>query len=260
MVAALWVSLHEWNLHLARCSGSGSTTTATCSPTRDAPASSCTRSTTSSATCRSSTSAGWRSRSRSTSSCAVAPAARRLLPARRHELGRRGARLAVAAQPRQRRRQHGARRRRHRRGPAGGPTRAWAMPSIILASAWKDLGFVMVILLAGLQSITRDLYEAARVDGAGWWRRLFARHAPAAVARDLLRVVISLINGFQVFDQVYVMTGRRPGRRRPGRRAADLRPHLPLRPGGRGIRAVVAALRRHPRSSPSSSSAASAGG
>lgn len=83
---------------------------------------------------------------------------------------------------------------------------AWAMPSVILASAWKDLGFVMVILLAGLQAIPRDLLEAAEVDGAGPWQRFRAITLPLLSPWTFFVIVISLINGFQVFDQVYVMT------------------------------------------------------
>jgi multiple sugar transport system permease protein len=95
-------------------------------------------------------------------------------------------------------------------GPGWWTDPAWAMPSIILASAWKDLGFVMIILLAGLQAIPQDLYEAARVDGAGWWSRL--RHVtwPMLSPTTFFVIVISLINGFQVFDQVYAMTGGGP--------------------------------------------------
>jgi multiple sugar transport system permease protein len=95
-------------------------------------------------------------------------------------------------------------------GPGWWTDPAWAMPSIIVASAWKDLGFVMVILLAGLQGIPQDLYEAARVDGAGWWSRLFHITLPMLSPTTFFVVVISLINGFQVFDQVYAMTGGGP--------------------------------------------------
>jgi multiple sugar transport system permease protein len=82
----------------------------------------------------------------------------------------------------------------------------WAMPSIILASAWKDIGFVMIILLAGLQSIPDDYYEAASLDGAG--RFALFRHITLPLLSPALFfvVVISLINNFQVFDQVWVMT------------------------------------------------------
>ncbi len=96
-------------------------------------------------------------------------------------------------------------------GPGWWTDPAWAMPSIILASAWKDLGFVMVILLAGLQAIDPELLDAARVDGAGWWRRLFSITLPLLSPATFFVMVISLINGFQVFDQVYAMTGGGPG-------------------------------------------------
>ena len=95
-------------------------------------------------------------------------------------------------------------------GPGWYTDPAWAMPSIILASAWKDLGFVMIILLAGLQAIPQDLYEAATVDGAGWWRRLVSVTLPMLTPSTFFVIVISLINGFQVFDQVYAMTGGGP--------------------------------------------------
>jgi multiple sugar transport system permease protein len=95
-------------------------------------------------------------------------------------------------------------------GPGWWSDPAWAMPSIIFASAWKDLGFVMVILLAGLQQINPDLYEAAELDGAGWWRRLISVTLPMLSPATFFVVVLSLINGFQVFDQVYVMTGGGP--------------------------------------------------
>jgi multiple sugar transport system permease protein len=95
-------------------------------------------------------------------------------------------------------------------GPGWWTDPTWAMPSIILASSWKDLGFVMVILLAGLQSINADYYDAAKVDGAGWWRRLFSITMPLLSPSTFFVIVISLINGFQVFDQVYAMTGGGP--------------------------------------------------
>jgi multiple sugar transport system permease protein len=95
-------------------------------------------------------------------------------------------------------------------GPGWWSDPAWAMPSIIIASSWKDLGFVMVILLAGLQAINPDLYDAAKVDGAGWWRRLFHVTLPLLSPSTFFVLVISFINGFQVFDQVYAMTGGGP--------------------------------------------------
>jgi multiple sugar transport system permease protein len=95
-------------------------------------------------------------------------------------------------------------------GPGWWTDPNWAMPSIILASAWKDLGFVMIILLAGLQAISPDMYDAAKMDGAGWWRRLFSITLPLLSPSTFFVLVISLVNGFQVFDQVYAMTGGGP--------------------------------------------------
>jgi len=82
----------------------------------------------------------------------------------------------------------------------------WAMPSIIFASAWKDLGFTMVIFLAGLQAIPEEYYEAAKLDGAGRWSRFRNVTFPLLSPASFFVVVISLINNIQVFDQVYVMT------------------------------------------------------
>jgi multiple sugar transport system permease protein len=95
-------------------------------------------------------------------------------------------------------------------GPGWWTDPAWSMPAIILASAWKDVGFVMVILLAGLQAVPEELYEAAKVDGAGPIRRLFSITLPMLSPSTFFVIVLSLINGFQVFDQVYAMTGGGP--------------------------------------------------
>jgi multiple sugar transport system permease protein len=91
-------------------------------------------------------------------------------------------------------------------GPGWYNDPVWAMPSVIIASAWKDLGFVMVILLAGLQSIPDEYYEAASVDGAGRWTRFRHITLPLLTPSLFFVLVISLINNLQVFDQVWVMT------------------------------------------------------
>lgn len=95
-------------------------------------------------------------------------------------------------------------------GPGWWADPGWAMPSIILASAWKDLGFVMIIFLAGLQAIPHDYYEAASIDGAGRWARFRSITLPLLSPATFFVVVISFINSFQVFDQVWVMTGGGP--------------------------------------------------
>ncbi len=96
-------------------------------------------------------------------------------------------------------------------GPGWWTDPDWALPSVVLASVWKDIGFVAVILLAGLQAIPRDLREAASLDGAGWWRQLRSVTLPLLSPSLFFVIVISLINGFQVFDQVWVMTEGGPG-------------------------------------------------
>ena len=95
-------------------------------------------------------------------------------------------------------------------GPGWWSDPAWAMPSVILASAWRDLGFVMVILLAGLQGIPEEYYEAASVDGAGRWTRFRRITLPLLSPSIFFVLVMSLINNLQVFDQVWVMTAGGP--------------------------------------------------
>lgn len=82
----------------------------------------------------------------------------------------------------------------------------WAMPAIILTSVWKDLGFVMVVFLGGLQAIPRDYYEAASLDGANAVERLRSITIPLLAPTTFFVGVISIINSFQVFTQVWVMT------------------------------------------------------
>ncbi|MBB6731462.1 carbohydrate ABC transporter permease [Cohnella zeiphila] len=82
----------------------------------------------------------------------------------------------------------------------------WAMPAVIMVAIWKNVGFNMVILLAGLQSISPSLYEAARMDGAGPLQRFWRITLPSLRQTLLFVVIISVIGSFQVFDQVYVMT------------------------------------------------------
>lgn len=91
-------------------------------------------------------------------------------------------------------------------GPGWWTSTAWAMPSVIIASAWKDLGYVMLILLAGLQSIPPEYREAAEIDGASKWQILRKITLPLLTPSTFFVLVISLINNFQVFDQFWIMT------------------------------------------------------
>ncbi len=82
----------------------------------------------------------------------------------------------------------------------------WAMPAIILLAVWKNFGYNMLILTAGLQSIPEELYEAAEVDGASAWRRFRSITLPGLAPTFLFVGVITMIGYFQLFAEPYVMT------------------------------------------------------
>jgi multiple sugar transport system permease protein/sn-glycerol 3-phosphate transport system permease protein len=82
----------------------------------------------------------------------------------------------------------------------------WSMPAVIIVYVWKDLGFTTVIFLAGLQAIPRDLYEAAKVDGAGVFGRFKTVTLPMLSPISFFLVVTSILNTFQAFDIIKVMT------------------------------------------------------
>lgn len=88
-----------------------------------------------------------------------------------------------------------------------------AMPAVILMSVWAGIGFSMVVYLAGLQAIPEELYEAARVDGAGAWARLRHITIPMLAPTTLFLLVIGIIGSFQVFTQIFVMTSGGPVQR-----------------------------------------------
>ena len=81
-----------------------------------------------------------------------------------------------------------------------------ALYAVILVSVWQGLGFEAVVFLAALQSIPRELYDAARVDGANGWHRFRRVTLPGLRPTLLFVFVIGIIGSFQVFDQVFVMT------------------------------------------------------
>jgi multiple sugar transport system permease protein len=82
----------------------------------------------------------------------------------------------------------------------------WAMPAVIAVTLWKNIGFNMVIYLAGLQAIPPVLYEAARIDNASRWTQFWAITWPQLKATNVFVLVISIIGAFQVFDPVFVLT------------------------------------------------------
>ena len=82
----------------------------------------------------------------------------------------------------------------------------WAMPAIILFAVWKNFGYNMVILLAGLQTIPKDLYEAARIDGANAWQQFVHVTIPGLGPMLLLVSILTMAGYFQLFAEPYVMT------------------------------------------------------
>lgn len=86
-----------------------------------------------------------------------------------------------------------------------------AMFAIILADVWKTAPFVFLILLAGLQNIPRDLYEAIEVDGGGPWEQFRYVTWPHLLPFVFVAVIFRLVQAFAVFDLVWVMTGGGPG-------------------------------------------------
>ena len=82
----------------------------------------------------------------------------------------------------------------------------WAMPAVILFAVWKNFGYNMVILLAGLQAIPGELYEAARIDGASPWRRFRHITWPMLGPTLFLVAILTVAGYFQLFAEPYVMT------------------------------------------------------
>jgi alpha-1,4-digalacturonate transport system permease protein len=89
--------------------------------------------------------------------------------------------------------------------------RSWAFAAAIAVSVWAHMGFYTLILLAGLQAIPRDLYEAAEMDGTRPARMFLRITLPLLMPNLLVVIVLSLIRAVQIFDEVYVLTGGGPG-------------------------------------------------
>ncbi len=85
-----------------------------------------------------------------------------------------------------------------------------AMPVVILLGVWRNFGTAMVLFLAGLQSIPQDVYEAASLDGAGWWRSLRHITLPLLAPTTLMVSVLLTVFYLQVFDEPYLLTNGGP--------------------------------------------------
>jgi sn-glycerol 3-phosphate transport system permease protein len=86
----------------------------------------------------------------------------------------------------------------------------WAMVAVIIVYIWKNVGFAAVIFLAGLQTIPKDLYEAAKVDGAGAFNRFRNVTLPMLSPISFFLLVTSILSTFQAFDIIQVMTAGGP--------------------------------------------------
>jgi len=101
-------------------------------------------------------------------------------------------------------------------GHLGLPPQRWlldpqlALPAIMAMDVWASVGYYMVLYLAGLEAIPEELYEAASLDGAGFWARLRHITWPALKPMTLFILVVNTMRSFQIFVEVFVMTGGGP--------------------------------------------------
>ncbi len=96
--------------------------------------------------------------------------------------------------------------------PPGWTTSAtWSMPAVIIVGTWREMGYYMLLLLAGLQTVPAELHEAARMDGASAWQRFLNVTLPCLRPTMFFVTVMLTIGSFKVFDLILVMTNGGPG-------------------------------------------------
>lgn len=95
-------------------------------------------------------------------------------------------------------------------GPGWLTDEKWAMPAIVLVSVWKDMGFFGLILLSGVIGINRTYYEAAELDGANGWVKFTRVTLPLLTPSIFYVLIVGMINAFQLFPQIMIMTGGGP--------------------------------------------------
>ncbi len=86
----------------------------------------------------------------------------------------------------------------------------WAMPSIAIMATWKNVGLYVILFLAGLQNVPRSQYEAAEMDGAGWWAKFRHITVPAINPVVVIVLILSTLGGFSLFIEPYVLTNGGP--------------------------------------------------
>lgn len=96
--------------------------------------------------------------------------------------------------------------------PRWAASTTWALPTVIGLSVWKNIGYYMIVYLAGLQNVPADLYEAAKIDGAGAWKRFRYITWPMITPSTFFVTIMLTIQAFKVFDTIYVTTQGGPGR------------------------------------------------
>ena len=89
----------------------------------------------------------------------------------------------------------------------------WALPAIMITAIWKNFGYFMLIYLAGLQNLPGELYEAAGLEGAGFWQKVWYITLPLLAPTSIFVLVVGVITSFNVFDLVHLMTQGGPGNR-----------------------------------------------
>jgi multiple sugar transport system permease protein len=82
----------------------------------------------------------------------------------------------------------------------------WSMPAIVILAVWKNFGYNMLIFIAGLANIPDEQYEAAQLDGAGWWDRFRHVTLPGLAPTFVFVAIITMLGNFQIFAEPYVMT------------------------------------------------------
>jgi sn-glycerol 3-phosphate transport system permease protein len=97
-------------------------------------------------------------------------------------------------------------------GPNWLASKQWALTAVIIATMWKEFGFNVIIALAGVQNIDNSFYDAAKVDGASAWQRIWHITLPLLTPTLFFLTIINVIHSFEAFGQIHVLTQGGPGR------------------------------------------------
>ncbi len=87
---------------------------------------------------------------------------------------------------------------------------SWGFWGLIILMCWQQIGYMMIIYIAGLQAVPEDMLEAARIDGASAWQTLFKITIPNVMPSITICMFLTLTNGFKLFDQNLALTGGQP--------------------------------------------------